>query len=588
MLALFWLVMAAFYFWAGARQKESVNLSATAGGQYPYLVYAKGIAGEGVTRYFGDRNRMPLYPALLATVYAQDWDTFVDRSAWFAILSSALVWAGIGCICYATLPVWPATLILLSGVVCVFLPNASFVQAELTYYGLLLATWLMLGRLIQRPQGWWAAGAGLAVALNYLTKTSGVAILAPFLVATCARAAAQWRSTKAAKSTESVPPRRSRPASWLLSGVIVTAVYLFVSFPYLANNKERFGRYFYNVNTTFFMWCDSWPEAKAFEERYDISRRYPEAPSAQIPGPVNYWRTHSAGAMLGRLGGGIRTLWTRALEGSFGRYFGISAALLVILVVRQRKEWGQLVREYWAVGLYCLLFFAGSLAAFAWYTPVAFGDRFLLSLFLPAMFGAWWLSDRLARGAKPFMFRTLRLHFSDAVAIVLSVCLIGEGAVVATTQLDDASDAFVQAYYNESRERQKEGKFEEAAQGYMGVLQLDPQFAPARHELGMIALQAGHVDGAIVELKLAVHLQPQDANMRNSLGSALTQAGRTREAISEFEWATRLDPGFAVAWYNLGGCYNLAGEIDKAEDARKRLETLDARLAAQLSALIGQ
>ena len=89
-LILFWVGAAATYVGIAAKQKQNLNLSATAGGQYPYLINAQRMAKEGVTQYLGDRNRMPLYPALLSAVYVEDWDTFVRRSAWFAIVSSML------------------------------------------------------------------------------------------------------------------------------------------------------------------------------------------------------------------------------------------------------------------------------------------------------------------------------------------------------------------------------------------------------------------------------------------------------------------------------------------------------------------
>ncbi len=91
LLAVFWLLTGAAYVWGGWQQKERLNLSATAGGQYPYLTYAKRIADTGLTESYGDRNRMPLYPLLLSLVGEEDWDTFVERSAWFAIASSVAV-----------------------------------------------------------------------------------------------------------------------------------------------------------------------------------------------------------------------------------------------------------------------------------------------------------------------------------------------------------------------------------------------------------------------------------------------------------------------------------------------------------------
>ena len=31
--------------------------------------------------------------------------------------------------------------------------------------------------------------------------------------------------------------------------------------PYLSTSKRVFGQYFYNVNSTFYMWYDDWPHA---------------------------------------------------------------------------------------------------------------------------------------------------------------------------------------------------------------------------------------------------------------------------------------------------------------------------------------
>ena len=60
MLALLWLGAASLYLWAAAERKVHLNLSAAAGGQMPYLLYARNMAREGSGEYFGDRNRMPL------------------------------------------------------------------------------------------------------------------------------------------------------------------------------------------------------------------------------------------------------------------------------------------------------------------------------------------------------------------------------------------------------------------------------------------------------------------------------------------------------------------------------------------------
>ena len=138
-LIALWIVVGSIYVWAAWQQKQRVNLSAAAGGQMPYLVYAQGVAGDGLANHFGDRNRMPLVPSLLSFVYHENWDTFVSRAASFAIVSSGLILIGIGFLAYRHLPRWPATVLTLTATCCVFLPNSPLVQAAVGYYSTLFA-----------------------------------------------------------------------------------------------------------------------------------------------------------------------------------------------------------------------------------------------------------------------------------------------------------------------------------------------------------------------------------------------------------------------------------------------------------------
>jgi len=621
-LASLWLMVGVVYLWAAWQQKQRLNLSATAGGQYPYLVYAQKVARQGLPAVYGDRNRMPLYPSLLALAYDEDWDTFVDRSSWFAIASSVVVLIGIGGLTYLTLPVCSATALVMTAAVCVFIHTASFVQAELAYYGLLYACWLIMCRLIHRPHWNWAVTGGILSALAYLTKASALAILPACLLVMCLGAVAAWRhgDSKEGTTRDAVPDGPARTGRYLVCAAVTTLVFLSLIYPYIRDNKERFGRYFYNVNSTFFMWCDSWSEAKAFADEFNLGERFPETPASEIPSPINYWRMHSVGHMLKRLAYGAKALAALGVEGTYFKYLAATVLFCAVTAVCRRQQAGRpsersrkastdsnlesfaasegdgrhasphsadfIHSGYRLVGMFCGLFFVGYLLAFTWYAQVAYGDRFLLSLLLPAMFTVLWASDRLSRGLPPLSCCGRRIRWNEAFAIVLTVCLLVEGGTAAAGTLYKPSDEFVRFYYNESRERQLSGELEEAARGFSGVIQLDPQFAPAYHGLGMTALLSGRPGEAVAPFREAVRLDPNSADAHNSLGSALIQIGRINEAISEFELATQLDTDFVMAWYNLGGSYCLAGQLAKAEAARQRLQTLHPSLAGQLGQLI--
>jgi tetratricopeptide (TPR) repeat protein len=585
-LVVFWLVIGAAYLWAAVQQNDHLNLSAAAGGQYPYLTCAKRMGEVGVTRYFGDRNRMPLYPALLASVYDADWDAFVERSAWFAIASSMIILLGIGLIAYRYLPMWLATVLTLSAASGVYVYKASFVQAELLYYGVLFAVWLLLCRLIRRPNIWWSIVAGVLLGLAYLTKASALAIVAAYAPVVAAMALVRALKGKGERSDNDADARPSGSAALLVSTAVVLLAFLVVAYPYIASNKARFGRYFYNVNSTFFMWFDSWAEAKTFADTYHVNEQYPIALPEQIPGPLNYWRGHTVGQMWRRLSSGLLALWSSALDEACLKYLVVTVVFCAVLGARQLRRVRDLRAETWAVVLFCTLLFGGYMLAYAWFAQIAYGGRFVLSLFLPVMYALLWLARELSTATGPLQLSKRRIQKSDAFSVFLVVLLIGEGVLTAATSGRVPSGAFVQFYYNESRVLQDDGNLPEAEKGFAGVIQLDPSFAPAHHALGMMAITTGRFDVAVRCLTEAVRLDPLVADAHNSLGSALLQAGRPEEAILAFSEAVRLEPSFATAWYNLGGSYSSLRAFDKAEMVRRRLEALDPALARKLATLL--
>ncbi|MCH8148202.1 MAG: tetratricopeptide repeat protein [Planctomycetes bacterium] len=585
-LIAMWIVVGSIYVWAAWQQKQRINLSAAAGGQMPYLVYAQGVSHDGLAKHFGDRNRMPLIPSLLSFVYDEDFDTFVNRSSLFAIAGSAMILMGIGFLAYRHLPPWLATVLTLTATFCVFLPKASFLQAELAYYGLLLTAWLLMCRLLRRRSVWLAITAGVTLGVAFLAKASALGALIAFVATAVLQAACQF--FRPARQDASGTDRPSQSTGWKTlrdTGLLVIG-FLLVAGPYLAANKSRFDRYFYNVNSTFFLWCDSWAQARAFAVANPIAEKYPQVPPDQIPGPGNYWRSHTASHMLKRLTYGVTTLAALAMHGSYAKYLALVSGFCLVLAVRRRRTRENILSGYGFVVLFCLLFFGGYALSYAWYAQVAYGDRFVLSLLLPALFGGLWLADRLAADLQPFPLFGRRFPVMKVLATTLSVLLMAEGVALASGLLYRPSRAFVQFYYNESRELQKAGNIAEAAKGYRGVVTLDPAFAPAYHDLGMMELVSGRVAAAIAHLAEAVRLAPEKADLRNSYASALLQDGRYEEARGAFGEAVRLDPQLAVAWYNLGGTCHQLSMKKEAAGALSRLRALDARLAEQLARLI--
>jgi hypothetical protein len=556
------------------RQRAALNLSATAGGQYPYLVYARGIAREGVTRFVGDRNRMPALPALVSLVHDDDWPTFVKRASALSIALSMILLAGVALIAHRILRPFSAAAVTLSAGFSVCLGRASFVQAEPTFYVLFLLSWWLSIRYLRRPGIGRAVVCGVALAVTFLTKASALPLLPALVLFTAIAAGSRvfrWGPHGSGK----------RPASWT-TVLIAVGVFGLLTSPYLAENKARFGRLFYNVNSTFFMWCDSWREASALAEAHDITTAYPDAPPDEIPGPMNYWRSHSLGEIGARMSYGLGVLVRETCTKRFGVYLACGALLCGAAAVgRGGRRIGRLCRSFddRLILIFCVLISAGYIFLYAWYVPIGYGDRFIQSLFMPVMCAMLFVMERLAGRRRAL--RSLRL--SDALAIALCGIVLIDAAALAVPAASTPPPHFVEFYYNESVERERVGDDAEARRGYAGVFRIDPTFIAS---VGRGALETGRFADAVDHLRRAAELEADSAVLFNDLGSALVQSDRPVEAVAALERATTLDPNLAVAWFNLGGTLIGIGRTEDASAVIARLTKLDPRLARQLNDLM--
>jgi Flp pilus assembly protein TadD len=74
-------------------------------------------------------------------------------------------------------------------------------------------------------------------------------------------------------------------------------------------------------------------------------------------------------------------------------------------------------------------------------------------------------------------------------------------------------------------------------------VELAPEYAEARTNLGAMLAQRGRLDEALPRLFKTVEHGPNDANARRNLGLGLSMAGRVAEAIPHAERAVKLSGG---------------------------------------------
>ena len=99
---------------------------------------------------------------------------------------------------------------------------------------------------------------------------------------------------------------------------------------------------------------------------------------------------------------------------------------------------------------------------------------------------------------------------------------------------------------------------DEAIRYYTAALMVRPNSTAAHINRG-IALKdksqlddKGQLDEAIAEFRKALQIQPDNAYARNDLGTALRAKGQWDEAIAEYREALQIKPDYADAHYNLG------------------------------------
>jgi tetratricopeptide (TPR) repeat protein len=128
----------------------------------------------------------------------------------------------------------------------------------------------------------------------------------------------------------------------------------------------------------------------------------------------------------------------------------------------------------------------------------------------------------------------------------------------------------------------QQNRLTEAIELYRDVLDLQPDFAEARVNLGSALLTMGMPDDAIAQFSIAIALRPDFAEAQYNLGNALASLGR--DPVEAYRAALTVRPDYAQAHYNLGISLELAGQAEDAEQAYRYAAAADpAFVEAQLN-----
>jgi len=348
---------------------------ATLGDQGAYLGYARHLYESNYT-VTEDRNRMPVYPFLLSLIYRPGMsdDEFLLRAQSFTVNLSIVLLLLLFFIFRRFFPPWPYLAFLAATAFGVFIYRAGKAQVELLFYFVSFCAFVLLLQMFVRPRWWLALLAGAVTGLVHLTKAS----VLPALIV--------WAFVFGLQIIWHFRARPWRSVGLLL---IVLGSFLAVVFPYIQTSKRIYDAYFYNVNSTFVMWCDSSTEAYDFLAAHGDKDQWREVPPDERPSFRKYWREHSVAQIMRRVFVGSCNIATKNLR-LIGYYKFVLALLVTVAVIaaRSRRQAMEFFGRNAFAALFCLLFFASYHFLYAWYDKIINDTRFVLSIFLPFLVAA--------------------------------------------------------------------------------------------------------------------------------------------------------------------------------------------------------
>jgi hypothetical protein len=375
------VILAVYGFEAHARRQLNAS-PGTQGDQGAYLAYARQMHDSGYA-VVGDRNRMPIFPFLLSLIYRPGLSEtqFLERAQTFNVNLSIVLLLLLFVIFRKFFPRLYAVALLVVTAFGVFLYRATLAQTEVLYYFVSFCAFLLLVRMLVAPRWWLAILSGALMGLGHLTKASVLPGLAVWVAVFLAQIFWNWRARRGTDSG----------GLWHRLGLLLLVVGTFVAVisPYIRTSKQIYGHYFYNVNSTFTMWCDSWPEARAFLNAYSDPSKWHELPPDQIPSLAKYWREHSVSQIALRLARGLRGVTTQnAMAIGYYKFMLVLVLSAVLLWIRNPRQAHRLLAEKPFAAAYCFLFLLACVVLYAWYDMIVRDTRFILSIFLPFAFTA--------------------------------------------------------------------------------------------------------------------------------------------------------------------------------------------------------
>jgi hypothetical protein len=364
--------------------------------QQPYLLLGKRI---NATRAMSlDGARPPAYPALLASIRLErgSKEQQFEHAKRHTIVWTLAAWLAFLWVLRRYLKPFTALAAWLALGFTVWMFYAPYVKAEALFFFFATASFLLMLDVLWRPALPRAALAGFVTGVGYLFKASLSPALALF--AAVQSLAALVDALRARRTGRSL----RRPLLRALSVPVLLATFVVSVSPYLVANKVKFGHYFYNVNSDFYIWYDSWAESGRGTRGHGDREGWPRLPDSRIPSASRYFEQHGALHALRRVERGAAGLARGALEQYGFLPIVLTAWVSAAVAFGTNRRLGRWLLRRWPLALFSAGYFGGYFLSCTWFYAIHPGLRFLVALVPPAVILGAWLADRArARGRLP-------------------------------------------------------------------------------------------------------------------------------------------------------------------------------------------
>ncbi len=320
-----------------------------------------------------ERNRMPLFNIMISFLYDKNQDSYdfftkiKSANIIFGSLLLLMLWF------YFRQKVHPLIglnlFLSFSFSFCVF--KSAFAQVENIHHIVFFIVFAYMVLSIKKTSYQLAVTLGCVTAICYLLKASVLLMFAIYIFISLTKICFI-----------------NQKKHIFLQLLISVSIFLLILSPYLLYNYQNYGITFYNFNSHYVMWRESWEESVFRMSEYTSGLENSDWPSNLPIGPIQYLNHHGFAHALERITDGLKLFIQTFQYNShgFNQFIIIWTILTSFFVSMKFTLILSYLKKFPFLFLFVILNHVAYFLFICWYMRIDSGIRFISVLFLPYLF----------------------------------------------------------------------------------------------------------------------------------------------------------------------------------------------------------